>query len=266
MSFRIAVFISFLVFVSCTTREQAEYKKGIKAVETGNNTQAVFHFERTTLRSPDSRAALNAARQGFRVSYYELKDYDRAIKFLRFIILRSRDAKERATQQMQLATIYFDHMQNYDKALEEFGKLSSISLDDEQQIKVRFYIAQAYYHKNEFTQSKSEISEMLKSIMTAEMRFNILMLQTNIFVSEKSWTQAIDNYKKLIQLFPDREVSDNLALNLSACYEESDDYKNAISVLEQLKTKNADADYIDLRIKKVIQRSKNQPGAKGFRK
>lgn len=238
----------------------------MRAEEAGSFSQALTLFERTMIRYPDTSTAVFAARRGFRISYFENKDYQKAITFLRFIILKSKDPKERNGRQLELASIYFDHLQDYEKSLTEFGKLTSIPLNDADQIKVKFYMAQAYYHKNEFFQAKSEIHELLKKEMTPEFRFNVLMLQTNILVSERDWPKAIENYKKLIQMFPDKEITENLALNLSACYEENNDYKNAIAILEGLRERHSDPDYIDLRVKKIVQRSKNQPGARGFRK
>ncbi len=255
-----------MILVSCTSAERSEFKKGQKAAAIGEHSIAVHHFERTMIRNPDSSLALSAARQGFRVSYYEQKDYKKALEFLRFLVLKSLDPKERMTQQMQMAIIYFDHFQDYEKSLAEFGKLTTVPLSEPEAMKVRFYLAQSYYHRNDFYQAKSEINELLKQMMGSELRFNVLMLQTNIFVSERDWPKAIENYKKMIQLFPEKEVDENLALNLSACYEESNDYKNAIAVLEALREKHTDPEYIELRIKKILQRSKNQPGAKGFRK
>lgn len=260
----IILFSGFLF--GCTSAERAEFKKAQKAASAGQNAVAIHHFERTLIRNPEAPLALSAARHGFRISYYEQKDYKKATEFLRFLILKSQDSKERTTHQMQLAMIFFDHFQDYEKSLEEFGKLTTVPLPEAESMRVRFYLAQAYYHKNDFFQAKSEINELLKKMMGSELRFNVLMLQTNIYVSERNWSLAIENYKKMIQLFPEKEVEENLALNLSACYEESNDYKNALNILENLKSKHPDPDYIMLRMKKIELRSKNQPGARGYRK
>ena len=263
-------FVCFIFFalslLSCTSGERQEFRRGQKALEQGQKSLAVHHFERMLKRNPETSEALAAARQGFRTSYYDLKDYKKAIEFLRFVILKSQDSKERIALQTQLATIYFDHLQDYEKSIEEFGRLTGVPLSDADSMKVRFYLAQAYYHKNDFFQAKSELRELLQKSMSSDLRFNVLILQTNIFVSEKNWSEAIDNYQKLIRLFPEKDISENLSLNLSACYEESQDYSNAIAVLERLREKHTDLDYINIRIKKIQQRSKNQPGAKGFRK
>jgi tetratricopeptide (TPR) repeat protein len=255
-----------LTTLSCTVGEKEELKRGQRAADSRQLSLAIDHFEKTLKRSPDSDSALSAARQGFRLSYYELKDYRKAINFLRFLILKSPESKDRIALQTQMAKIYFDHLQDYDKSIEEFGKLTTVPLNEAETMKVKFYLAQAYYHKNDFFQAKSEIKELLQKSMTSDLRFNVLILQTNIFVSERRWSEAIDNYQKLIQLFPEKDLDENLSLNLSACFEENQDYGNAVAVLEKLKEKHADQDYINLRIKKIQQRSKNQPGAKGFRK
>lgn len=264
---KVIYFLLFILLTSgCTSREREEFNRGQRALDAQQNSVAIHHFERTMKRNPEGRFALIAARNGFRVSYYDLKDYKKATEFLRFLILKSPSSKERIALQTQLASIYFDHFQDYEKSIEEFGKLTTVPLSEADSMKVRFYLAQAYYHKNDFFQAKSELKELLQKSMSSELRFNVLMLQTNIFVSVKNWPEAISNYQKLISLFPEKDIDENLSLNLSACYEENHDYKNAIAVLEKLRERHSDPDYIDIRIKKVQQRSKNQPGAKGFRK
>jgi tetratricopeptide (TPR) repeat protein len=260
-------FIFLSVFISsCVSQEQSEYTKGRKQLEEGNFRLALFHFDRVMKRSPENRLALWSAREGYRITYFEIKDYKRAIQYSKFLILKSPDSAERTKSQLALAAIYFDHLQDYPQALLEYGKLLSLSLTNAERMKVKLSIASAYYHLNEFDQAKSEIREILKSELSEDIRFNVLILDTNILVSEKNWLKAIENYKKLAEDFPDKAVSENILLNLSASYEEVAKFKEAVEVLEKLKKIHPEPDYIDLKINKTLQRSKNAPGAKGFRK
>lgn len=265
-------FISLIILTSvlalggCTSQEQTEYSKGREQVEAGNFRQALFHFDRVMKRNPEHRLALWSAREGYKITYFEIKDYKRAIEYSQFLILSSPDSAERVKSQMGIASIYFDHLQDYPRALQEYGKLLSLSLSNHERMKVKLSIASAYYHLNQFDQAQSEIREILKSDIPEDVRFNVLMLETNIFVSEKNWTKAIENYKKLAEMFPDKAVSENILLNLSASYEEEGRFKDALAVLEGLKKIHPEPDYIELKINKTMQRSKNAPGAKGFRK
>lgn len=260
------IFFSLMALCSCTSQEQTEYSKGKKLVDAGNYRASLFHFDRVMKRNPDHGLALWAAREGYRVTYFEIKDYKQAIKYLSFLIKKSPDSAERVKSQMGIASIYFDHLQDYPRALLEYGKLLSLSLSNNEKMKIKLSVASAYYHLNQFDQSLSEIKEVLKNEVPEDIRFNVLILETNIFVSEKNWSKAIENYQRLAEVFPDKAVSENILLNLSASYEEDGKYKEALAVLEKLKKIHPEPDYIELKIKKTLQRSKNAPGAKGFRK
>ena len=266
-SFINLVFLTLALFLGgCTSQEQAEYSKGREQLDAGNYRLALFHFDRVMKRNPEHRLALWSAREGYKITYFEIKDYKRAIEYLQFLILSSPDSAERVKSQMSIAGIYFDHLQDYPRALLEYGKLLSLSLSNHERMKVKLSIASAYYHLNQFEQAQSEIRDILKADLAEDVRFNVLMLETNIYVSEKNWAKAIENYKKLAEMFPEKAVSENILLNLSASYEEEGRFKDALSVLESLKKIHPEPDYIELKINKTTQRSKNAPGAKGFRK
>lgn len=253
-------------FFGCTSQEQQEYSKAKKLVEENEYPEALVHFDRVLKRNPDHRLALWSAREAYRLTYFELKEYKRSIDYLEFIIKKSPDSAERTKSQMNVASIYFDHLQEYSQALLEYGKLLSLSLTNNDQLKVKLAIASTYYHLNQFDQALSETREILKDQIPQDVLFNVLVLETNIFVSEKNWSKAVENYQKLAENFSDKAVSENILLNLSASYEEEGKYKEALAVLEKLKKIHPEPDYIELKIRKTLQRSKNAPGAKGFRK
>lgn len=63
--------------------------------------------------------------------------------------------------------------------------------------------------------------------------------------------------------FPERSAKENIGLTLSVCYEELKDFKSAIDLLEKIKSQHPMPEYIDIRIKRLQDRLKNQPGARG---
>jgi hypothetical protein len=78
--------------------------------------------------------------------------------------------------------------------------------------------------------------------------------------------EAARLFEEIISKFPDKALTENVHLVLSLALEESGDYKKALSVLEQIKPVYKPEEYLELRIKRIQERAKNQPGAKGYRK
>ena len=113
-------------------------------------------------------------------------------------------------------------------------------------------------------QAESEVLAFLKQEKDEDLVFQMMVLKGNIYLAEKNQQKAIEAFKEVLKNYPEKAVKENAAMTLAVAYEELKDYKNAIEVLEQIRKYHAMPEYIDLRIKKLLQDQKNQPGAKGI--
>jgi tetratricopeptide (TPR) repeat protein len=252
-----------LLVVGCSSPEQQEMKSGKTFESEGQFQAAVTHYERVVVRSPGTNIGLEAARDAARVSFYELKDFPKAIHFYQQLVLSSPDAGERLLAQKQIVAICFDHMTDYQRAVIEINKLIVMLSDPKEQAEFKMKLARAYYYQNNFTQAKNETDEFLRTNPPADQKFDMTFLKGNIALAEKDMPTAILLFKSLLAEFPEKAIKDNVGLTLSVCYEESKDYKAAIEVLEQMKATHPMPEYIDIRIKRLQERLKNQPGARG---
>jgi len=57
-------------------------------------------------------------------------------------------------------------------------------------------------------------------------------LKGNIHVAKKEFSKAIDIFKTLISQNPQFAIEENIGLTLAVCYEENNNFKEAIKVLE----------------------------------
>ncbi|MEK2689431.1 tetratricopeptide repeat protein [Bdellovibrio sp. GT3] len=258
--------VLLLLLTACSSQERGDYKIAEKNVSQGNYKVALEYFDRVILRNSNSEYPMEAAREAARVSFFEMKDYERTIKYHRFIVLNSKDEKERVQSQKQIADIYFNNLQNYQASVVEFSKLQQMPHTDLEAAQYQMSIARANYYMNNFFQAESEIDSLLRLKSDDNIRFQALMLKGNILVAKKEFIKAIDIFKGMIDKYPQRSVQENVGLVLAVCYEENDNFKEAIKVLEDYRGKYSPPEYIELRIKRLQERMKNAPGAKGFRK
>lgn len=256
----------FIALAACSPPEAKEYKHGQALAEQGQHAEALVSFDRVLKRAPESESALKAARDGARVASLELKNYEKAIQYYRFLVLKSTDMKERVSSQKQVAGLYFDQLQNYDKAILEYNKLVQESATDAEKAQYKLDIARANYYQNNFFQAQSEIEQLLKLKVEDEEKFSAMVLQSNIFIAQKEYPKAIELLKAVIAAYPERARQETVAQTLAVCYEETGNFKEAIQTLESIKDHHPNPDYVELRIKRLKERSKNQPGAKGLRK
>lgn len=262
-----ALFLSVVLFAGCKKPEQAELEKGQSEIKKENFHIALTHFDKVLLRAPASDQALEAAREAAKATFFNIKDFERAIRYYKFLVLRSSDAEERLLSQKQLIAIYFDHLTNYPQAIIEINKIITMLENPNEKTEYKIKLARAYYYQNNFLQAENEIDEFLKKEPPGELKFDLLLLKANVNLAKKEVLKAVEILKMLLKDFPERANKENIGTTLSVCYEELKDFKSALAVLEQVKAIHAVPEYVDIRIKRLQERLKNQPGAKGkFRK
>jgi outer membrane protein assembly factor BamD (BamD/ComL family) len=263
---RIFLVVLVLFLTACSTQEEGDFKTAQKNISQGKYKVALGYLERVIKRNAPTEYPLEAAREAARIAFFELKDYEKTIEYHRFIVLHSQSEKERLESQKQIAEIYFNNLQNYQASIVEFSKLQQMPHTDLEAAQYRMNVARAQYYMNNFFQAESEIDSLLRLKADDNIRFSALMLKGNILVAKKEFTKAIDIFKGLIDKYPQRSMQENVGLTLAVCYEENDNFKEAIKVLESYRGKYNPQEYIELRIKRLQERMKNAPGAKGFRK
>ncbi len=254
-------YVGFFIFnVGCQSRQQVEFDRGIKSQSRGDFSDALLDFEKVMKREPSNSISLRAARESLKILLYEVKNYEKAIDLLKFLILYSKDPEERWRSQNQIAQIYFDHLAWYDKALVEYSKLLSGDLPKEEKLRVRLAIARSYYYLGQFSQSWSETNHFLtEQDLSEDFLFDVYLLQANIQQALKKFTDAAKSFERMMAQFPEKSKKENIGINLALCFEELGAYKDALKTLEEMKSYYQPKDYIDLRIKKIKDRLLNQP-------
>lgn len=255
-----------LALTACSSQEEADYKEAQKSMSQEHYRIALGYLDKVIKRNSSSNYPLMAAREASRLAFFEIKDFSKAINYHHFIVLHSPDVRERIESQKQIASIYFNNLQNYQQAILEFSKLQQMPHTDLEAAQYKMSIARAQYYLNNFFQSESEIDSLLKLKSDDNTRFSALMLKGNIQVAKKDFKNAAETFKSLIKDYPEKSIQENVALVLAVCHEENLDFKSAIATLEEHRHKYNPPEYIDLRIRRLQERIKNAPGAKGFRK
>lgn len=255
-----------LVLTACTPAEKKDLKKAQSEIEKGHFQEALVLLEKIMARYPDADVGIQAARDAAKISYYDLKNFEKAYQYYKHLVMYSSEASERVAAQKQIAAIYFDQLADYPKAIIELNKVISMLKDPKEMAQYKMSLARAYYYQNNFLQAENEVEEFLRHNIGGKQEFDMRMLKGNIYLAKKDIKQAANLFKEIIQKFPDFSRQENVELTLAVCYEELADYKNAITVLENMKAHHPVPDYIEIRIKRLAARLKNQPGAKGYKK
>lgn len=256
--------MAILWLCSCSPPEAREYQKGLREVESKHFHIAVSHFDHVLKRAPESESAIAAAREGSRIASLELKDFKKAIEYDRHLVLYSKDAAERILAQKRIATTYFENLQEYSKAANEYNKLLAMPLSTADKAKGKISLSRSYFYSEEFNQAESEIQDLLRERLDPDSRFAALALRGSILVARKDFKPAVELLRGLVKSDPERSKRENIGMQLVVSLEENHDYKEAVQVLESMKATYEPKEYIELRIKRLQEKVRNQPGARGL--
>ena len=251
-----------LALTGCTSRSERELSQAKAELSAGNQKAALIRLENLLLIDPDDSVTLNAAREGARVSFFEAKDFQRAIRFNEHLVLYSTDPEEVIRSQKQIVLIYLEHLQDYEKSIIEIGRVLSIETDPKEVVDLRMKLARSFYHLKRFFQALTEINEALKSKEGKAEEFALLLLKANVLTADKKFPEAVTIYQQLMGIDRARAIKENVPMTLAVCLEETKDFTQAMDVLEKIKPEYPVPEYVDLRIKRLKERAKNQPKTK----
>lgn len=266
MILRAFIVLIALIISACSSQEQADFHIGQTEISKEHYQNGLGYLDKVIKRNKTKKIVLQALREAARISYFEIKDYKRALRYYHGITLKSPDPQERKSSQKIIAEINFDNLQNYQGAILEFSKLLLMNPSIKENYEYKTNIARAWYYTNNFFQALAEVESLLKEPLDANAVFEIKVLKANIYLSQKKYKEAAEQFIHLIQSNPERSGKENIILSLAVCYEENFDYKSAINILEKYKNTHDQPEYVDIRIKRLKERMKNAPGAHGFRK
>lgn len=261
-----ALSICLLIAIGCTPAADREFQKAAKLAEEKNFRQSLSHYEKVIIREPNTALGLKATREAARIAFYEIKDFRKAAEFYKNLVLHSESSEERLIAQENIVSLYFDHLNDYEKSVVELNRLISMLTESGDKAKYKMNLARAYYYQNNFAQAENEANEFLTQSPPDNEKYEMLMLKSNILIAKKELPRAAELLKDILQKYPQRSTKENVALTLAVCFEEMKDYKGAMDTLQKMKATHPFPEYIDVRIKRIQERIKNQPGAKGMRK
>lgn len=234
------------------------------AIERQDFTRALDILQKIIQHEPDGSQALNAARRGSRVAQLDAKNYPLAIEFYRHIVLRSPDSEERRQAQKVIAEIQYENLQDYNQAVVEYEKLLRLQNQPSEAFRYRLLLAKSQLRLNNIDQAVAEIDLLLNQNHARDEIFEAKVLKANTLVAARQLPEAASLWHSILKDFPEKSKRENVALNLVVCYEEMNDFSQAIEVLESMRVDYAHPDFLDLRIQRLKERAKNQPGAQGF--
>lgn len=264
-NFLMALVILPAAFIfSCQSRSEKLYSAAYEKINQNEFKDAVELLESSAELEKNNIQKTKALFEAARLLRFEIHDYEKALSILRVIVLQSEDSKMRILSEEAIAEIYFDHLQNYNEALNEFLILEPLLKDPNKKEAVRFKIAQCLRLTGSNQAALDYIDISLKNNPDDPLQF--FKLSAQIFQNQKKYDEALRVYEQILEKNPTYFWAENLFTAVSAIHEEKKDYKSGIEYLEKNSDRIPDKSYLELRIKKLKEKQINKPFSKGVRK
>ncbi len=259
-------FFLLLSLAACTFSSQRhDFDEGEKALAESHRAAAFPSFVKAAHGS-DQVLALSAARKAARLAQVDLKKYQDAIDLYRFIIVASDSDMERKNAQKSIAQIYFENLLYYDKAIIEYEKLLQLDITPAEKYQFRLNIAKCQHQLGNLDQALAEIDALALLATADNDAYDLQVFKSNVLMSQKKQLEASQILETLIKKYPERAQKEGLPLTLAVCYEEVDEFKKAITILEAMKKGYPHPEFLETRIERLRARMSNLPLANGFKK
>ncbi|HAG91417.1 MAG TPA: hypothetical protein DCL41_06075 [Bdellovibrionales bacterium] len=257
---------SILSLSSCGLFEKEPLIAAKDLSSQGRKKDAVQFLLKKMESSPTGAESLAIAQYGAQLAHLELRDYQSAVVFYQYIANYSTDPKDQLMTLKYLGSIYFDHLRDFEMAIQVYENLLRAATNNEEKSKYRLLLAKSHYNLAQIDQAESELSAYMDLKLSESERYEGKVFETNLLVSKKQHAEATKILKELIEKFPERAKSDGLEMNLVACYEDMEDFDEAIDAMTKMRGTYPDPEFLDMRINRLKERKNNMPGARGLRK
>ncbi len=256
-----------LALSSCTPSSQSvELEAGQVAFKNKNYKSAIEHFDKVIQKGSKAELSLIAAQKIAEISEMNTHDYQKALSTYKFIIVNSSLDYERVDAQKKMANLYFNQLADYKQSITEYSRLLELPHSPKETLLYRMNLARAYYYQANIFQALVEIDVLLKESHDENVSFEGMLLKANIFLGAKRLEEAVTVVKEILSKYPEKSKLETVPLMLAVCYEEQNNFIEAIATLEQLRANYPNKAFIDKRIRALKERQSLLPGAHGLKK
>lgn len=220
----------------CFEAASEEQFRRAEALLSENKTAAAEkEFEEIFEEGADKKLVLASARHLYEISFFQTKNYKKALRYLDTIISNADSYSESMEALKKKAFIEHKNLSLYEPAIASYSRLlsnSSLSLAEEQEF--RLNLVKCLFAINKFEQAKLELKPLFDPTRPLEIRLAAKNLEASIFQSEGNLIKAVESYKAAFELATTDNEKQEIAINIALCYEQNEQYEKAYDVLDKL--------------------------------
>lgn len=252
-------FICSVIFVSCLGDDGRDvFDSAEKLRNDRRYEEALEKYKHITIQHGKSEIAAESFYRMGEISYLYLQDFTSAAEAFRQLLNNYSWSKRCKKAQNYLAEITMYRFEDFKQAIVEYQRAISYYRGEKEAERFLFEIARAYFNLKNFEQQRVELNLLLSTFPDTELKGEVYYNIANSYYVEGFPDEAIKNYRKIIEEFPDTLLSLESTFKLAGCLEEKEDLNGAIALLEDIEGIYPNSDIVRMRIGKIRKRLKSR--------
>jgi len=248
---RLFVFI-LLLLTSCTSyRQERLIEKSDQQVSQGKYREGAEFLRKAIQLQADSKQGAKAAyKLGFVQETY-LSDPNSALFSYEEFIRLSKDPTSQYEVQKRIADLYFEHVENLEKAITAYRRLMSLSPNSLESDSFQYRIANAYYRQNEFAQARIEYESLIEKFPKSQFVIRSRYDVANTYFLERHYDVGLEAFKQIARAYPQSPQAVEAEFMMGLCLEQKQELEAALRVYESVRVRYPAPTIVEMRIKSI---------------
>jgi TolA-binding protein len=244
--------------ISCSrNKPERLYSQAIDAAANGNIELANSLYKLIVERYPNSSVRKDALYQLGLIEYLYLNDYPTALEHFYDLVYTYPHYKYTFDAYMYIAQIYKEKQNLPQKAIEVYEKLLKDTTSTEHLKQLLPRLASEYESTGNISKALSIYDQLLKLYDKPPANYLYEFAYLNYLAGH--YNEAIKNFKMVASLYPQSHYEFSAQLALANCYEETGKLEDALSLLNNLKSRYpSETSILDVKINGLSNRIKNK--------
>ena len=258
------LFFLILIFTGCTSGLDSKIRK-IKKQNSKKPLLALAQLDQLydgLLKRSDRIKVLRSIENLIRT---EIRDPNLLLRVFEKLAFFSESSEERNSVYLKMSQLSVQNLKDNVFAQDYLFKIDQDTLSKEQRDQFYQLKILSLINSGQIDQAEIEIEDLLrrKDLSPTE-RFKVSMLKTRILTANKKEAEVEKLLVNLLKTNPNLSMKWRVRSQLVMFYEDQEDYEKALEQLNKMLEEEGDEEFLSIRIEQLKERSKQQPGARGW--
>ncbi len=243
-----------IIFLGCAKRDKALFDDAQKQWLDGDYQGAVSKLVALEGEYPTSPYSAKALFRLGEIHYLNLDEPQKALDYFARLTKREMTGQQDLKARDYIAEIYGNSLQNYDLAILQYQETINDYRDNIEEDRYRYRIAESYFHKGDYSQAEIEYQTLLVKFPDSKYTLDARYQIANCKFITGAAKEALNLFKNLLEDYPGNKYEYDIRLGRAICHEELFQLEKALTEYVALKKRYPEKMILERKIDSIKQR------------